>query len=171
LSHEHCISTLIIPGSGNPNYDTAEGGDPYEGGKGRREREVRSLLEKLEPSTITIDPDMLGGMAEEGKADETLVHRKQPRLQRLKATGKVDDSELPGEEEGGEEEERDGDGEKRQDEPEKNKKRKRGKDKSMKRYLRKKRKNVIDEATVRFLIELRSLQCSDYVSGCYSCEA
>lgn len=166
LAHEHCISTLIIPGSGNPNYDTAEGGDPYEGGKGRREREVRSLLEKLEPSTITIDPDMLGGMVEEGKVDETLVHRKQPRLQRLKSTGKVDDSELPGEEEGGEQPGAD----ERQDPPEKKKKKMRGKDKSMKRYLRKKRKNVIDEATVRFLVELQSMLCSDFVSGRYSCE-
>lgn len=151
LSHEHCISTVIIPGSGNPNYDTAEGGDPYEGSKGRREREVRSLLEKLEPSTITIDPEMLGGMKEEGKVDETLIHRKQPRLQRLKSTGKVDEIELLNQEDEEEVSEEGGgeNGERRELPEKKQKKKMRGKNTSMKRYLKKKRKNVIDPTTVR----------------------
>ncbi|PVG03888.1 WD40 repeat-like protein [Serendipita vermifera] len=151
LSHAHTISTLLIPGSGNPNYDTAEGGDPYEGRKGRREREVRSLLEKLEPSTITIDPEMLGNMKEEGKIGESLVHRKLPRLQRLKVTGKADESEMTGGEEPEKEE-----GDKIQSEEliQKKKRKMRGKDKSMKRYLKKKRKNVIDEATVAIRAKL-----------------
>jgi U3 small nucleolar RNA-associated protein 7 len=138
------VSTLLIPGSGNPNYDTAEGGDPYEGRKGRREREVRSLLEKLEPSTITIDPEMLGNMKEEGKIDESLVHRKQPRMERLRVAGKADENEVPEDEEPEEDETDRPHSERR----EKKKKKMRGKDKSMKRYLKKKRKNVIDEATV-----------------------
>jgi U3 small nucleolar RNA-associated protein 7 len=145
LAHSHVISTVLIPGSGNPNYDTAEGGDPHEGGKGRREREVRSLLDKLEPSTITVDPEMLGGLREPGKVDESLVHRKQPRIQRLKVTGKADETEIPGEED----EEDNQSGEEQLEAREKRKARKmRGRDKSMKRYLRKKRKNVVDEATV-----------------------
>ncbi|CAG7851829.1 U3 small nucleolar RNA-associated protein 7 Short=U3 snoRNA-associated protein 7; AltName: Full=U three protein 7 [Serendipita indica DSM 11827] len=148
VSHDHFISTIIIPGSGNPNYDTTEGGDPNEGGKGRREREVRSLLEKLEPGTITMDPEMLGGMREASKVDETLVHRKQSRLQRLKETGKADESEVPGDEEAEDEENASGPLDK------KRKKKMRGKDRSMKRYLRKKRKNVIDVATVSIRAKL-----------------
>jgi len=146
LAHEHVISTILVPGSGNPHYDTSEGGDPYEGGKGRREREVRSLLEKLEPSTIIIDPTMLGGLREPAKVDEGLVYRKQPRIQRLKATGKADETEIPDE---------DGENSNRSEEEnsvgrEKRGARKmRGRDKSMKRYLRKKRKNVIDATMVR----------------------
>jgi U3 small nucleolar RNA-associated protein 7 len=156
LAHDHVISTVLIPGSGNPNYDTAEGGDPHEGRKGRREREVRSLLEKLEPSTITVDPEMLGSLREPGKVVEGLVHRKQPRMQRLQATGKADETEVQGEED----KEDNQSGEEKPEAREKKKARKmRGKDKSMKRYLRKKRKNVVDEATVC---------CSPYLDGVIS---
>lgn len=162
LSHEHVISTLIIPGSGNPHYDTSEGGDPYEGRKGRQEREIRNLLEKLEPSTITIDPDMLGGMMEENKVDETLVYRKQPRLQRLKATGKADETEAIQEE---------GSDSGRRDEREKKKHKMRGKDRSMKRYLKKKRKNVIDAATVsNICLAILAALTDRIMIGCYTSE-
>lgn len=156
IGHANGISTIIIPGASNPHYDTAEGGDPYEGKQGRREREVRALLEKLEPSTIVMDPEMLGGMAEEGKILD-VVHRKLPRMDRLRQTGKADETEIVDAEAETDVEPADGEGdlidgvtpkhlrEKRK------KKKMRGKDKSMKRYLKKKRKNVIDQATVRIL--------------------
>ncbi|KAG8836192.1 Small subunit (SSU) processome component [Serendipita sp. 399] len=156
LAQEHTISTILVPGSGNPDYDTGEGGDPYEGSKGRREREVRSLLEKLEPSTITVDPDMLGNMQETPKLDETLVHRKQPRLQRLSTTGKGDDSLQNDGSEGEEEEEATEEG--KGPRTERKRKKMRGKDRSMKRYLAKKRKNVIDIATVAIRAKLAKQQ-------------
>ncbi|KAG8757647.1 Small subunit (SSU) processome component [Serendipita sp. 396] len=159
LAHEHTVSTILVPGSGNPDYDTGEGGDPHEGGKGRREREVRSLLERLEPGTIAIDPDMLGNMQEPSTVDETLVHRKQPRLQRLKATGKADEANST-QEDSAEAEDNEGAGEKKENSQseKKGKKRMRGRDRSMKRYLAKKRRNVIDVATVAIRAKLANQQ-------------
>lgn len=154
IGHANGLSTIIVPGASNPHYDTAEGGDPYEGKKGRREREVRGLLEKLEPSTIVMDPDLLGGVAEEGKVPD-VVHRKLPRLERLRQTGKADETGIAvaaEEAEAGSNDEQDGiiDEDAPKSLREKRQKSKmRGRDKSMKRYLKKKRKNVIDQATVR----------------------
>lgn len=165
LTHEHVISTVLVPGSGNPNYDTTEGGDPHEGSKGRREREVRSLLEKLEPSTITVDPEMLGGLREETKVDENLIHRKQPRIQRLKASGKADENDDIQEDQDDSQ-----DGEKTAALENKRARKMRGRDKSMKRYLRKKRKNVIDEATVRRSTSLSDMYAYKRV-GFNTCQA
>jgi hypothetical protein len=73
--------------------------DPFEGRNARREREVRALLDKLAPDTIVLDPEIIGGVAEgaqrglgtEGVAE---VYRKLPRLERLRVSGKADESEV-----------------------------------------------------------------------------
>jgi U3 small nucleolar RNA-associated protein 7 len=160
VGHSAGLSSLLVPGAGEPNFDSGEA-DPFEGRNARREREVRVLLDKLAPDTIVLDPEIIGGVAEgaqhglgtEGVAE---AYRKLPRLERLRVSGKADESEVVDpldakvDEEGGEgfiglsEKER-----KAKREEAKERMRKRGKDKSMKRFLKKKRANVLDPATVR----------------------
>lgn len=165
VGHSAGLSTLIVPGAGEPNFDSAEA-DPFEGKKSRREREVRALLDKLAPDLITLDPEFIGSVAPDGKilaSEDGIpleVHRKLPRLERLRATGKADETEVhdplddlvDGEESGKEGLE----GLTKEELDQKRAQRKvrlkmRGKDKSMKRYLKKKRQNVIDTATVRLI--------------------
>ena len=46
IGHASGISCILVPGAGEPNFDSAEA-DPFEGSKARREREVKSLLDKV----------------------------------------------------------------------------------------------------------------------------
>lgn len=97
---------------------------------------------------ITLDPEFVGSMAPptklttdvDGKLDVPFARL--PRQYRLKLQGRADETEEVSEEEGGE----GGQASRRE---EKEKKRMRGKNKAMKRYLRKQRKNVIDPKAVR----------------------
>lgn len=162
VGHSAGLSSLLVPGAGEPNFDSAEA-DPFEGRNARREREVRALLDKLAPDTIVLDPEIIGGMAEgaqPGLGAEGVVktYRELPRLERLRANGMADESEVvdpldakvDGEESG--EEGLKGLSEKekvaKRDERKK-RMRMRGKGKSMKRFLKKKRANIVDPATVR----------------------
>lgn len=100
---------------------------------------------------ITLDPEFIGQLAEPGHVPFTtaeLPFSKKPRLDRLRALGKADEplaSEEEEEGEGGNDEER------RARREEKAKMKMRGKGKSMKRYLKKKRKNVVDPSSVSLL--------------------
>jgi U3 small nucleolar RNA-associated protein 7 len=65
IGHAKGISSIVIPGSGEPNLDTSEYNmNPNQDKKQRREAEVRALLDKLDPNMITIDPELIGGMEE-----------------------------------------------------------------------------------------------------------
>ncbi|KAL2917932.1 putative U3 small nucleolar RNA-associated protein 7 [Polyrhizophydium stewartii] len=57
--HASGISSLVIPGSGEPNFDTMEA-NPYQTRKQRQESEVHSLLDKIQPDMITLDPTVIG---------------------------------------------------------------------------------------------------------------
>jgi len=52
VGHSHGLSSIVVPGAGEPNYDSFEGGDPFRTGRQRREAEVQGLLSKLSPSMI-----------------------------------------------------------------------------------------------------------------------
>ncbi|KAG5513206.1 hypothetical protein PMAC_001576 [Pneumocystis sp. 'macacae'] len=114
FGHARGFSNLIIPGSGEPSYDAYEV-NPYETKKQRREKEVISLLEKLQPEMITLDPNYIGNV--------DTVH---PEVRKKEALELKPPEEkwVP-------------------------KPRIRGKNSSLRRYLRKKSKNVIDERKLR----------------------
>uniref|UniRef100_A0A2P2KR00 BING4 C-terminal domain-containing protein n=2 Tax=Rhizophora mucronata TaxID=61149 RepID=A0A2P2KR00_RHIMU len=59
IGHSMGWSSILIPGSGEPNFDTWLA-NPFETRKQRREKEVRSLLDKLPPETIMLDPSKIG---------------------------------------------------------------------------------------------------------------
>lgn len=61
LGHAKGFSSLIIPGSGEPNLDTMTA-NPYQTKKQRQESEVHSLLDKLDPDMITLDPNIIGNI-------------------------------------------------------------------------------------------------------------
>ena len=120
IGHQKGYSSIVIPGSGDPNLDTMEyNTNPFQDKKQRREAEVRALLDKLSPEMIAIDPDIVGTV------EESNPHRRLERQQDLEeeanarklAEGQVKPKE---------------------------KKRMRGKNKIQKK-LNRKMKNVIDE--------------------------
>jgi len=46
IGHAAGISCILVPGAGEPNFDSTEA-DPFETSKARREREIKSLLDKV----------------------------------------------------------------------------------------------------------------------------
>ncbi|KAI4352645.1 hypothetical protein L6164_006876 [Bauhinia variegata] len=59
IGHSMGWSSILIPGSGEPNFDSWVA-NPFETSKQRREKEVHSLLDKLPPETIMLDPSKIG---------------------------------------------------------------------------------------------------------------
>lgn len=120
ISHAQGFSSIIVPGAGEPNYDALEA-NPYETTKQRQETEVKSLLTKLQPETIALDPNFIGNLdvrsAEQRARQKDLDAPPVDPLAKLK---------------------------------EKDKNRMRGKNSALRRHLRKKGgKNIIDEKRLR----------------------
>ena len=129
ISHHKGFSSIIIPGAGEPNFDALEQ-NPYENTKQRQEAEVKSLLNKLQPEMISLDPNFIGTL------DTASNQQKQAEKDLDRKTG----------------------AEAERDRIEKLKNRGRGKNSSLRKYLRKKgNKNVIDEYKMRVL-EMREEQ-------------
>ncbi|KAF8106611.1 hypothetical protein N665_0137s0062 [Sinapis alba] len=61
IGHSMGWSSILIPGSGEPNFDSWVA-NPFETSKQRREKEVHLLLDKLPPETIMLDPSKIGAM-------------------------------------------------------------------------------------------------------------
>ena len=132
----HC-SSIVVPGSGEPNLDSMEHfTNPYMDLKQRREAEVRSLLEKLRPDMIALDPDVIGSIEE-----SNLIQKQQ----RLRDVAEEADAKKTAEKEAVKKK--------------KEKKRMRGRSKIAKKLARK-QKNVIDE-NVNKLKELREKEKAD----------
>ncbi|TBU44632.1 BING4CT-domain-containing protein [Dichomitus squalens] len=155
IGHSKGVSGILVPGVGEPNFDSSEA-DPFENKKARREREVKSLLDKIQPDAIVLDPDFIGSLAPPPKlstavdGQHDIPYARLPRHERLKVSGKADETEDGDEDDAADGQGGEGDGQARKgaSKAEKEKKKMRGKNKTLKRFLRKQRKNVIDPRAV-----------------------
>lgn len=108
-------------------------------------RASRGTNGPAEPATATITPDALP------RSTDGRPYARLTRLERLRLDGRADDAAEASDEDGEGEEGGEGQGRSgavKAGSGEKDKHKMRGRNKSMKRFLRKKRKNVIDPTTV-----------------------
>lgn len=64
--HSHGVSAIIVPGSGEPNFDSYEN-NPFINARQRREAEVQNLLNKLSPDMIGLDNTLIGTVEKDQK--------------------------------------------------------------------------------------------------------
>ncbi|TMW55883.1 hypothetical protein Poli38472_008531 [Pythium oligandrum] len=82
IGHNTGLQNIVVPGAGEPNFDTFEA-NPFENAKQRGETEVRSLMEKLRPEMITLDPRAIG------RVDLDPTTEQQSKIQQMaRANGK-----------------------------------------------------------------------------------
>lgn len=92
IGHLKGFSSLLVPGSGEPQFDSNTA-NPYSNKKQRRERQVRQLLDKLQPETIVMNPDKIGIMI--AKKEENEISTKEPIKEKKKKVSKKGKNALP----------------------------------------------------------------------------
>ena len=119
ISHSHGVSTIVVPGAGEANYDSYEA-NPFQNNRQSREGEIQGLMNKLSPDMIGIQ-DKEGGVGSLDKDQESLRAEHKAIFQSAN----------------------EGDGKKKKDAH-----KMRGRNK-ISAKLRRKQKNVVDAATVK----------------------
>lgn len=88
VGHSKGIDSLIIPGAGESNYDAMEL-NPFETANMRKEGEIKSLLNKLQPDMITLDPNVIGNI----KRDDVRLSKEEEKELYADKPGEVSEDE------------------------------------------------------------------------------
>lgn len=123
VGHQGGFSSVIVPGSGEANFDSLEV-NPYSNATkiGRRETEVRSLLTKLKPEMISLDPDAIGRVDSRAHSERLNAAAQEAENERMRES---EEAKLKPRETA------------------------RGKNSTIRKHLRKKTANVIDQRRLR----------------------
>ena len=97
IGHSDGFTSIIVPGAGESNFDALEA-NPYESVKQRQEGEVRSLLNKLQPEMISLNPNFVGNLdlagEEQRRRERDLDRKPEDPILKLKNRGRGKNSAL-----------------------------------------------------------------------------
>jgi len=79
IGHSDGFSSILVPGSGEPNFDAMEV-NPYQTKKQRREAEVKALLEKIPADLITLNQDQIAEIDTEALEEKLAERHKKKSL-------------------------------------------------------------------------------------------